>query len=85
MVIKEVSERSPSSGWKGFQLSPTKLPTARGRRNAAQGLPQSLALAYRRLMTNLSDLVVFDPAGASVRLGDVVDRPTVIDLVRYYG
>jgi len=36
-------------------------------------------------MTDLSDLLVFEPTGESVRLGDVVDRPTVIDLVRYFG
>jgi len=34
---------------------------------------------------DLSDVVVNDVSGASVRLGDVVVRPTVVDLVRYYG
>lgn len=33
----------------------------------------------------LADLELLDPAGAPVRLGDLIDRPTVIDLVRYYG
>lgn len=33
----------------------------------------------------LADLVLEDPAGRSVPLGDLVDRPAVIDLVRYYG
>jgi hypothetical protein len=36
-------------------------------------------------MTDLSDLVISDPAGTSVRLGDIVDKPTVAGLVRYYG
>jgi len=34
---------------------------------------------------DLSDLVLEDPDGDPVRLGDLIDRPTVIDLVRYYG
>lgn len=35
--------------------------------------------------TDLSGTVLVDPDGNPARLGDVVDRPTVIDLVRYYG
>lgn len=34
---------------------------------------------------DLSDIRLFDPGGEVIRLGDVIDRPTVIDLVRYYG
>lgn len=34
---------------------------------------------------DLSDLTLVNPQGREVRLGEVVDRPTVIDLVRYYG
>jgi hypothetical protein len=36
-------------------------------------------------MVSLAELALEDAAGAPVRLGDVVDRPTVVDLVRYYG
>ena len=34
---------------------------------------------------DLSDVIVNDVTGAPVRLGDLVVRPTVVDLVRYYG
>jgi len=34
---------------------------------------------------DLSDITVADPGGTPVRLGDLVDRVTVIDLVRYFG
>lgn len=34
---------------------------------------------------DLSGLILEDPQGRSIRLGDLIDRPTVIDLVRYYG
>jgi hypothetical protein len=36
-------------------------------------------------MIDLSDIVLKDADGRPVRLGDVIDRPTVIDRVRYYG
>jgi hypothetical protein len=36
-------------------------------------------------MNDLSTIELRDPDGATVRLGDIIDRPTVIDLVRYYG
>ena len=34
---------------------------------------------------DLGDLVLETPAGEAVALRDLIDRPTVIDLVRYYG
>lgn len=37
------------------------------------------------ISADLSNIVLADPEGNPVRLGDAVDRPTVIDLVRYYG
>jgi hypothetical protein len=36
-------------------------------------------------MIDLSHLVLSDAHGSAVTLGDVIDRPTVIDRVRYYG
>lgn len=36
-------------------------------------------------MTSLSSVALQTPDGEVVRLGDLVDRPTVIDIVRYYG
>jgi hypothetical protein len=36
-------------------------------------------------VVDLSDLVVSDPEGREFRLGGLVDRPTVINVVRYYG
>ena len=33
----------------------------------------------------LANLVLSDPAGASVRLGDILTRPTVLLRVRYFG
>jgi hypothetical protein len=36
-------------------------------------------------MIDLSDLVLDDPDGSPVRLGDLIERPTVIDVVRYFG
>ena len=41
--------------------------------------------AERADSIDLADLQLETPEGHPVRLGDVVDRPTVIDLVRYYG
>jgi len=34
---------------------------------------------------DLSAIELLDGDGRTVRLGDIIDRPTVIDLVRYYG
>ena len=34
---------------------------------------------------NISDLQLNTPAGAGVLLGDYIDRPTVVVLVRYFG
>jgi hypothetical protein len=36
-------------------------------------------------MVDLSGIVLADSDGHPVRLGDLIDRPTVIDRVRYYG
>lgn len=36
-------------------------------------------------VVDLSAVAVTDPEGREFRLGDLVDRPTIIDLVRYYG
>ncbi len=36
-------------------------------------------------MTSLADVVVRDANGTQIRLGDVIDRPTIVDRVRYYG
>ena len=43
------------------------------------------AAVYRHLMLDLSDLHLRQPDGTEIRLGDVIDRHTVIDLVRYFG
>lgn len=40
---------------------------------------------YGDAVGNLSDFTMTDPDGVPVRFGDLVDRVTVIDLVRYYG
>ena len=42
-------------------------------------------LTYGQAMIDLSDLVLADPEGEAVRLGDLIERPTVIDVVRYFG
>jgi hypothetical protein len=34
---------------------------------------------------NISDLQLSTPEGATVALGDLIDRPTVVILVRYFG
>ena len=34
---------------------------------------------------NLLDLELRNPAGATVRLGDLIDKPTLLVLPRYYG
>ena len=37
-------------------------------------------------MTNdVADLVLMDPSGKPVRLGNLIDRPTVLLRVRYFG
>lgn len=36
-------------------------------------------------MIDLSDVEVLDPDGSAHRLGDLVDRPAIVDMVRYYG
>lgn len=36
-------------------------------------------------MIDLSDLRLTDVDGAEVRLGDIIDRHTIIDVVRYFG
>jgi len=36
-------------------------------------------------MIDLSTIVVADSAGEPVRIGEIVDRPTMVDVVRYYG
>ena len=37
------------------------------------------------LVIELAELHLADATGSEVRLGDLIDRPTIIDLVRYYG
>ena len=38
-----------------------------------------------RAPADLSPLTLFDPAGDPVLLGDLIDRPTIVKVLRYYG
>jgi hypothetical protein len=37
------------------------------------------------MMTTVADVVLADPDGTTVRLGPLLDRPTIVVRVRYFG